>query len=74
MYWRGDGVAMDRKKFAHYTKLAADNGDADSIFNMGVIYENGDGVPRDIEQAMTYYKKAAKMGQTQAVKRLERGK
>ena len=38
---------------------AAEKGDPESQYNLGVCYEDGDGVPRDAQEAVKWYRKAA---------------
>lgn len=47
-------------------QLAAEQGDADAQFNLGVRYVNGRGVSQDDQQAMTWYRQAAKKGHAKA--------
>lgn len=47
-------------------KKAAEKGDAEAQFKIGVMYDNGDGVPQDFKQAMVWYKKAAVQGNVNA--------
>lgn len=41
---------------------AAERGDADAQFSLGVMYHNGQGVPQDYMQAVSWYRKAAEQG------------
>ena len=43
-------------------RRAADQGDADAQYNLGVMYSNGEGVPQDFTQAMAWYRQAADQG------------
>lgn len=45
---------------------AAELGDKDALFLMGVLHEEGSHVPKSKYIAGDYYKKAAEMGQTDA--------
>lgn len=38
---------------------AAEQGDADAQYNLGVMYEFGDGVPQSYKQAVKWYTQAA---------------
>ena len=40
--------------------------DADALFNLGVLYENGRGVPQDDAEAVKWYRKAAEQGSASA--------
>ncbi|KAF9540329.1 hypothetical protein EC957_004408, partial [Mortierella hygrophila] len=41
---------------------AADQGDADAQFNIGVMYRKGKGVPQDFAKAMEWFRMAANKG------------
>ena len=43
-------------------RLAAEQGDAEAQFNLGVMYANGDGVPKDEAEAVRWYRLAADQG------------
>ena len=45
---------------------AAQQGDAEAQFNLGVMYKNGDGVTQDYEKAVEWYQKAADQGYASA--------
>ena len=45
---------------------AAEQGDADAQFNLGVMYEQGNGVKKDYTQAAKWYRKAAEQGHADA--------
>ena len=47
MYENGRGVTRDDGEALRWFRLAAEQGDADAQFNLGVMYENGRGVTRD---------------------------
>jgi uncharacterized protein len=49
---------------------AADAGDAEAMTKIGFSYEQGYGVAQDQEQAVTWYRKAAALGEENAKKRL----
>lgn len=44
----------------------AENGDVDSQFNLGLLYDNGQGVEQDDKIAAIWYKKAAEQGHAKA--------
>src|SRR4051794_7945623 len=44
----------------------ADKGDADAMFNVGILYDNGKGVPHDAAEAARWFRKAAEQGQSKA--------
>jgi TPR repeat protein len=47
-------------------RLAADQGDADAQFNLGVMYDTGRGVPQDDAEAERWYRLAADQGDANA--------
>ncbi|KAG8579430.1 hypothetical protein GDO81_010884 [Engystomops pustulosus] len=52
----------DPQKAATYFRLAAENGDVQSLYNLGVCYERGFGVPASRQEAVKHYERAAKSG------------
>ena len=46
--------------------MAAEQGDAESEYCLGVLYDNGEGVPEDSVQAATWLRKAAEQGNVDA--------
>ena len=57
----GDGGSVARR-----TRMAAERGDSDAQFNLGVLYDNGRFVPRDYAEAVTWYRKASDSGVVEA--------
>lgn len=55
------------KKMAESQRKAAEKGDADAMFNMGVMYHNGQGVQQDYREAMHWFRKAADKGVAEAM-------
>jgi len=49
----------------------AESGHAESLYYLGVIYEEGRGVPKDAKTAIKWYLKAVQQGNTEAHTRLE---
>jgi hypothetical protein len=43
-------------------QAAAQSGDANAQFWLGIMYEHGQGVPQDYAQAISWYRKAAEQG------------
>ena len=66
MYENGRGVPQDHVQAVAWYRKAADQGDADAQFSLGVMYENGRGVPRDYVKAVAWYRKAADQGDADA--------
>jgi TPR repeat protein len=59
MCYTGLGVAKDLAEAARLFRLAADQGNANAQFNLGVMYENGEGVAKDLGEAMRLFRLAA---------------
>ena len=57
----GLAQASQEDDLKQYRK-AADQGNPQAQFNLGVIYENGRGVPQDYAEAVRWYRKAAEQG------------
>jgi TPR repeat protein len=66
MYDKGQGVEQDFKEAVKWYQKAADQGDVDAQFNLGVMYAEGEGVEQDYVTAYTWYNIAAAKGDTQA--------
>ena len=47
-------------------RLAADQGDSDAQFYLGLMYDHGSGVPQDHGEAVRWYRLAADQGDTAA--------
>ncbi len=61
--WRS--LWMQKEKQQRY-RLAAEQGDADAQFRLGVMYCDGEGVPKDYAEAVKWYRRAAKRGNARA--------
>src|SRR5271154_4138472 len=46
---------------------AAEVGNSDAMYNVGMQYDNGQGVHQDTQQAMAWYQKAAALGDSNAM-------
>lgn len=55
--YNGDFVSANKEKTIEFYKMAADQGDFNSIFNYALILMNGDGIPFDKQEAIKYLKK-----------------
>jgi len=67
-------IALEKGEYAKALKLLrkpANNGDAQSQFFVGKIYDKGYGVTENDRTAIKWYRKAAKQGQTDAINRLK---
>ena len=63
-------VNQDYNEAAKWYRLAAEQGDANAQYVLGVLYENGLGVEQSNTEAAKWYRKAAEQGDTFAAKRL----
>ena len=64
----GIGQAAWADDVSNFKKMlqAAEQGNADAQFNLGVMYDNGRGVRQDYAQAMQWYRQAAEQGDAHA--------
>ena len=53
-----------------WLKKAADQGDEQALYGIGLIYDEGDGGKRDVAQAIVWYRKAAEKHDPLALYRL----
>ncbi len=60
------GVPQDFAESFRWYRLAADQGDAEAQFNLGVIYATGRGAPQDDAEAFRWYRLSANQGDTRA--------
>ncbi len=51
---------------AEQWRKAAEQGDAEAQYNLGLCYEDGEGVTRDLCEAAKWWRKAAEQGYAQA--------
>ena len=51
---------------AKWYRLAAEQGDADAQFNLGLMYDDGKGVPQDDVEAVKWYRLAAEQDDADA--------
>ena len=54
------------KEAVKWSRKAAEQGDAEAQFNLGIMYHNGQGVPQDHAEAARWYRKAAEQGDADA--------
>jgi TPR repeat protein len=66
MYANGLGVEKDAVQAVHWFRKAAEQGHAQSQYNLGVMYANGVGVKKDVVQAVHWFRKAAEQGHAQS--------
>jgi len=54
---------LSSESLASFVKIAAEHGDEDAQFNLGLMYDKGEeGVPQNYAEAVKWYTKAAKQG------------
>ena len=53
---------VNYKKAIEWYEKAAEQGDAEAQYNLGVMYENGQGVDVNYKKAIEWYEKAAEQG------------
>ena len=59
MYDEGNGVSENQKEAVKWLTKAAEQGDVDAAFNLGMHYLQGRGVEQSDEKAFEWFKKAA---------------
>lgn len=64
------GEVRDFDRAFRWFTLAADQGNPDAQFNLGVLYQFGQGVPVDPAKAVFWYRQAAQAGQPNALNNL----
>ena len=70
MYYNGEGVPPDYAEAAKWHRSAAEQGDADAQYTLGMMYDNGEGVPQSYRQAYIWFSVAAANGDAAKVKKL----
>lgn len=66
-YFHGMGTfSRDYSQAFYWYQKAADRGNADAQFKLGLLYEDGLGVTKDYGQAKVWYQKAADQGNSDA--------
>ena len=63
----GKGVSRNHKTAVKWYTLAAEQGDVDAQFNLGVMYYKGEGVPKNFVYAHMWFNIAASQGNKKAV-------
>ena len=54
-YNNGEGVAKDQQEAVRWFRMAAEQGDAEAQYNLGLSYANGEGVAKDQGDAWAQY-------------------
>ena len=68
MYAIGRGVAQDDQQAVTWYRKAAEQGDADAQYNLGIRYADGKGVTQDYIEAHMWFSLAAAGGEERAIK------
>jgi len=71
MYANGQGVTKDEVEAVKWWHKAADQGNIDAQFNLGIAYSRGDGVAKNESESIKWYRRAADQGDTNARKVLQ---
>ena len=66
MYVNGEDVLKDEAEAVRWFRLAAEQGNANAQFNLGVMYANGEGVLKDEAEALRWFRLAAEQGNANA--------
>lgn len=67
MYETGIAVAKDEKEAVVWYRKSAEQGNSNSQFNLGVLYEHGRGCTVDFAKANQWYRKASVQGDALAI-------
>ena len=65
-YWGAGGVARDRARALEFLQRAANDGNVEAQYNLGVMYAYGHGVEKDRNASLALFRKAADEGYTAA--------
>jgi TPR repeat protein len=68
------GVDIDNTKAAYHFEQAADLGDADSAYALGIAFTTAKGVDTDYQKAHDWFEKAVLLGKTSAIIDVEKTK
>ena len=66
MYKNGEGVPQDYAEAIHWYLKAAEQGDVNAQFNLGLMHDEGQGVAQNYIEASRWYQKAANQGDVNA--------
>lgn len=64
--------SLDAKEAIHWFEKAADMEEAEALYWLGILYEEGDLVPQNGKKSASYYRKAIKHGYFKACEKLAR--
>jgi hypothetical protein len=71
MYREGEGVSKNYEAASKWYQLAAEQGDGDAQFKLGLMYSNGEGLSHDNKEARKWFQLAADQGNTLAQEKLD---
>jgi hypothetical protein len=66
MNFKGEGVPQDDAKAVHFFRKAAEQGDEEGLYQLGVMYAKGRGVKQSDIEAYAWWVAAAFNGSTNA--------
>jgi len=66
MYAAGQGVRQDYQQASRWYQVAAEQGQPEAEYNLGVLYFEGQGVMQDFRIAARWYRLAAEQGERDA--------
>ncbi len=69
--YRDNGPTINDPIAASWYRKAAEAGNPDGMYNLGLMYVDGRGVKRDQQQAIAWYRKAAALGDQYAIDALK---
>lgn len=67
---QGQQAAPDLKTAVKWLRIAAENGHAEAMYNLGIAYHHGKGAKKDLQEAIRIYRKAAELGNGKAMRNL----
>jgi hypothetical protein len=62
MYQAGMGVPRDNAEAVNWYSKAAEQGNANAQYNLGLMYNSGEGIPQNDAEAVNWWRKAAEQG------------
>lgn len=66
MYFKGEGVAVDKGGAVKFLRASAEHGYVKAEYSLAVIYDKGDGVAQNQQEAVQWYHKAAGQGHAES--------
>ena len=58
MHANGEGINQDYKQAMNWYRKAAEQGNSEAQYNLGVMYATGDGISKDYKKAVSLYLKS----------------